>query len=61
MRERNFFFFLMICERDTKREKNLKCQHCKLPLEYYISKMMIQIVVIGKVPVFFSNSLSTEI
>lgn len=51
----------MICERDTKREKNLKCQHCKLPLEYYISKMMIQIVVIGKVPVFFSNSLSTEI
>lgn len=37
-----------------------KCQFYKLLVEYYVSEMMIQRVVNGKLPFFFSNNFLTK-
>lgn len=54
-----FCFSYGLWKRYQKR-KNLKekCQHYKLLLEYYISEMMIQIIVYGKLANFFSGNLT---
>ena len=63
MMKRGFFFSppYGLSKGYQKRNRSKgKCPFCKLLVEYYVSEMMIQRVVNGKLPFFFSNNFLTK-